>query len=101
MMENKPKLKKELQEDFVKHCKVLATYWSKQEGTQLENMEGFLHSLFVTFDGCSGGFPCAIDLVLRPHPEDKDYCIANGEDWVEDGLVLNDDVSLHNLLWSV
>jgi hypothetical protein len=51
-------------------------------------------------DGMSGGFPAAINLTMEPHPDDKEYCISNDENWVEPGQVINDDVMLHEIFVS-
>jgi hypothetical protein len=81
-------------------CRELTRYWAGVEDrTVEERLSGLLHSILVIIDGQSGGFPCALDLVCRPHPEDKAYHIIEGEDWIEDGTVLNADVLLHELLY--
>jgi hypothetical protein len=36
---------------------------------------------------------------MEPHPDDKQYNIDNGEQWVEDGQIINDDVMLHDLYY--
>lgn len=97
----KAKSKEELRNDLLSHFNCLVNYWSNVEGSDKYKLEGLLHSLLTTFDGCSGGFPCAIDLILRPHPDDKQYSISEEEDWIEDGTILNDDVMLHEILASV
>lgn len=91
--------KEEARNLFITHVKCLIRYWDKTDGSSKDKLEGLAHSLFATFDGCSGGFPAAIDLVLRPHPEDKQYNIENDEDWIEDGMCINDDVCLHEILY--
>lgn len=59
--------------------------------------DGVVFSILNIIDGMSGGFPCAIDLAMSPHPDDKDYYIGNEEQWIEQGQVINDDVMLHEL----
>lgn len=61
--------------------------------TEMARMEGFIFSLFVTFDG--GASHPAMDIRMAPHPSDKDYLIEQGERWHEPGLLIN-DCSLHD-----
>jgi hypothetical protein len=90
--------KEEMRQMFLDHCRSIAFYWSQLgDITPREMCDGVVFSILNVFDGCSGGFPCAIDLVMAPHPEDKDYHTSNGENWVEPGQVINDDVMLYEL----
>lgn len=80
---------------YLKHVRHLAEYWSQVPNkTPLEMCEGVVFSMLVVFDGGSGGHP-AIDLVLRPHPDDKAFLQGEGENWTEDGTVINADDQLH------
>lgn len=90
--------KEEMKAMFLQNAKVQARYWDMQNCSSKEKLDGLLHSIFCMIDGVSGGFPCSIELVLRPHPDDKQYCIDNDEQWVEDGMCINDDVYLHEEL---
>lgn len=93
-----PHTKEEMRQMFLDQLQSIASYWSQLGGiTPREMCNGVVFSILNVFDGCSGGFPAAIDLALAPHPEDKEYCISNGENWVEPGQVINDDVMLHEL----
>jgi hypothetical protein len=58
---------------------------------------GLVHSMLARLDGSAGG--PTLNLVARPHPDDKAYHQSLGEDWIEDGTVLNADVLLHELLY--
>lgn len=89
--------KEEVREMFLNHLHGLVDYWDKVDTrNSREKMEGLMHSILVTFDGESIEFP-ALDIVLRPHPDDKDYNIGHLEQWFEDGMCINDDVHLHDL----
>jgi len=93
-----PYSKEEMRQMFLDHCQSIAFFWSHLEDkTPRERCYGVVFSMLNIFDGCSDGFPAAIDLALAPHPEDKEYCTSNGENWVEPGQVINDDVMLHEL----
>lgn len=94
---SKPITKEESRQMFLSAVSDACWYWSQLEDrTEKERLDGLAFSLLNIFDGTSS-FPCAIDLVLRPHPDDKDFLIAEGTDYIEDGLVINDDVYLHDL----
>jgi hypothetical protein len=89
--------KEEMREMFLYLCRDIARYWSRVEDkTPREMCDGVVFSMLNIIDGCSGGFPAAIDLVLEPHPDDKEYNISNNEKWVEPGQVINNDVMLHD-----
>lgn len=94
------KTEEELRAQFMDGVRCIARYWGLLEGkTNLEVAEGVAHSILCMIDGCSSAFPAAIDLVARPHPDDKEYNIRNDEDWVGDGTVLNANTSLHEELY--
>ncbi|MGR2824193.1 hypothetical protein FY048_01420 [Acinetobacter sp. 1124_18A] len=94
---SKPIPKEVIREELLENFRNLARYWAQSEGSDLEKCEGLVHSILTTFDGLSV-FP-AIDLVVRPHPEDKQYFIDNGCDYIEDGTVINDDLVLNDLFF--
>ncbi len=86
----------EARENFLNNLKAICRYWSQVEGrTELEKCEGVAFSILNIFDGTSAALPM-MDIVLRPHPEDKDFNISNGEKYYEDGQVIN-DCYLHSL----
>jgi hypothetical protein len=93
--------KEEMRQMFLDQLQSIASYWSQLGGvTPREMCDGVVFCVLSVFDGCSGGFPAAIDLALAPHPEDKEYYTSNGENWVEPGQVINDDVMLHDLFYN-
>lgn len=80
---------------LLKHLAHLVQYWHRQSGTKLDAMNGLAFSILTMIDGSTMALP-SIDLVLRPHPDDKDFAIGIGEDYWEDGMVINDGV-LHEV----
>jgi hypothetical protein len=92
----------DIRADFIAQCKVMVNYWDNDSRTPdtSAKLSGLLHSILVIIDGSSGGFPVGLDLVCRPHPDDKAYLQSEDEDWIEDGTVLNADVMLHELLYT-
>ena len=66
--------KKEMQYVFIQEIVSIVEYWVNLKGvSDNEKCKGVAFSIMNIFDGTSGGFPCAIDLVLNPHPDDKQY----------------------------
>ena len=105
-MDDKPRAytKSEVQVMFIGQLREIARYWDRFEGTepgseqlsQIERIEGAIFSVLNILDGTSMGLPC-FDLVLRPHEDDKQDAIDNGENWFESGMVINDNCYLHDL----
>ena len=94
-MTSKPISREEARETFLQHVRFLARYWAKERPDNvLEACEGVAFSILTTMDGCAG-FP-SLDLVLRPHPDDKAYHEENGDDYYVDGMVINGDCHLHD-----
>lgn len=55
-----------------------------------------LHAVLCIFDGVTG-LP-AFDLVVKPHPDDKEYNETLGQDWYPSGVVINGNQYLHDLI---
>lgn len=98
---SKERTKDEMREMFLDECRGMCDYWANLPGDRgaRERIDGAMFSLLVLIDGSSGGFPAAIDLVMRPHEDDKQFCIDEDEDYVVDGQVINDDCHLHDLFY--
>lgn len=85
----------EVRSVFLSHMLELCKYWSHPSrrttinGTECERMEGLCHSILAMIDGSTLDLP-AIDLVLCPHKEDKQYHISEGENWFKKGMIIND-----------
>lgn len=87
--------KDELRDAFMHHVRDMVWYWSRQdERSEFRKLSGLAFSILSAIDGTSMGLP-AFDLVARPHPDNKQYRIDQGEQWIEDGMCINDDVMLH------
>jgi hypothetical protein len=98
-MTPRAKTVEEIREDFLDRCRGIARYWIREDRCNCaEKVEGAVFSMLTMIDGCQGDWP-AMDLVMRPHPEDKAYNIENDECWVEDGMVINADVMLHEFFY--
>jgi hypothetical protein len=92
--------KEEVRQEFLNHIKGLGKYWlrvQKQENYDTKRtIEGFLFSVYGLFDGINGSMP-AFDIVVKPHPDDKQFKIDEEENYYEDGMCINDDCHLHEL----
>lgn len=92
----------EAREIFLDSIRANIQYWASNSrvanSSHRERLEGLAHSILCIFDGVSGSMPCAIDLRLRPHPDDKQFCIDGGNNWIEDGMVINEDCHLHEII---
>lgn len=93
--------KEEVREMVLDHMRHLAHYWATtpNAGTVKERCEGVAFSILNIFDGTSSGLP-AFDLVVSPHPDDKQFHIDEGENYMPDGLVINEDCHLHDLFYA-
>jgi hypothetical protein len=112
--EPRAKTPEELRADFMDTCRALADFWASPrtrefpaapgavpdwviEAILRDRLSGLVHSILCIFDGVSGGLP-AFDITASPHPDDKEYHRAEGENWIEPGTVIN-DCMLHELLY--
>ena len=91
----------ELRRDMLFHFRHMVVYWDAHPGmSPRDKLSGLLHSILCYIDGVSGSSPCAFDLVCRPHPDDKQFNIDEGDRWVQDGDVINAGLMLHEELYS-
>jgi hypothetical protein len=100
-MNNTPRAKteKEVREEFIFIIQNLTKYWARQENLSVNSRcEGVAFSILCLFDGINMDFP-AVDLVLNPHPDDKEYYIENDENWYESGIIINNTM-LHEMLFN-
>ena len=92
--------KEEVRELFLDSIRVLVDYWDKVENvSQRDKIDGVAFSILNIIDGMSGDFPCPLTLVTEYSEEDKQYCIENGKNYVEDSMAINDDVMLHEIYY--
>lgn len=91
-----PKTAKQAREAFLDQIRMYVGYWGRIEDISTrDRLNGLSFSILNIIDGTSG-LP-AMDLVLRPNPDDKAFYQEEGDDWYEDGQVINADVMLHDL----
>lgn len=92
--------KEQMQKMFMDHLMMLRNYWLNESRapTHEEKLDGFIHSLLVTFDGCSGGHP-GIDLVINTSGEDISYAKENGSHYYPKTVCINDDCHMHDMLY--
>lgn len=93
------KTAEEAREAFLDQIRTYVSYWASNnvgDKTVRERLDGLAFSILNILDGTSSGLP-AMDIVLRPHSDDKAYCQEEGETWYEDGQTINADIMLHDL----
>jgi hypothetical protein len=90
--------KEEVRDQLMNQLKQIALAWSSYPNkTPLERCEGVIHSVLAMFDGESAELP-AMDIALSPHASDKEFNQGEGNNWYESGMVINDDVNLHDMM---
>ena len=86
----------EVQDQLIGLLRQYARYWSELPGANIKYaVEGMAFSMLVILDGDTD-LP-AFDLVLRPHPDDQAFHVERGEEYYQDGMVINADVALHEI----
>lgn len=101
--------REEISKLFLAHVRSMVSYWDGKlvgnEGpSRRERLEGVAFSILAAIDGCASGLPL-FALIPCPHPADKAFQQAEGEDWYPDlPAVVSSAVdisgSLHELLYA-
>ena len=88
--------KKEVRKKFLDGIHNIVDFWvnESREETVEGKVNGVAFSILAMIDGSNIDIP-AFDVVVRPHPDDKEYHQSEGNNWFEDGMIINDDCSLH------
>ena len=95
-MEPRAYTAEEVREQLLAHLREVAHYWSRvPDQTPREMCDGVVFSVLNIFDGTTVGLP-AMDILLSPHPDDKEFRISEGDNWYEDRQHIN-DCYLHEL----
>ena len=95
----KPRAKTEVEtkKQIVDYLKMSMDYWEGLPNKTIkERLHGMVFSMLVMLDGESW-FPC-MDIIIRPHVDDKEYQKGMGNNWFPSGLTLKGG-DLHEL-WS-
>ena len=92
---SRAKTAEEARKDLFESIRVLVGYWSRQDVPELKKLEGVAFSILNIIDGTSGDLP-SLTLTLSTHPDDRQYAIDNGDDYYEDGMMINADCYLHD-----
>jgi hypothetical protein len=93
----KPYIAHDAREAILDHIAAVVRYWATlPDKSPQERCHGVAFSILTMIDGCAD-LP-AMDLVMRPHPDDEAFLKDEGERWWPDGLVVNDDHYLHEIM---
>jgi hypothetical protein len=93
MEQPRAKTKEEVREEFLSQVHSYVEYWQNESRSDEKGkVSGVAFSILALIDG-DGELP-AMDIVMRPHPSDEAYFKEKGENWIPDGLIIN-DVPLH------
>lgn len=91
--------KEELREQVMQHIRSVVDKAATQAGlTEQERCDVVAIAILGLLDGAYVNLP-GFDIVARPHPDDMPYDIANGNDYIQDGTVINDDCQLRELYY--
>ena len=86
----KAKKVEDVREELLDQIRAYIGFWiNTKDQTEEQKLVGLAFSILNIFDGTSACLP-AMDIVLRPHEDDKEYNKENGDDWYEDGMVVNE-----------
>lgn len=84
----------ELRNNVLDHVRLMVEYWATLPGLDTAaRCDGVAFSILTMIDGSADQPPMA--LVSIASDDDKQYSVEKGENWVEHGTVINDDVMLH------
>jgi hypothetical protein len=96
MTKPRAKTAKEVRKEFLQYIHGISEYWANLPNkTNQERCEGLAFSILNIFDGTTMDLP-GMDISLSPHPDDKEYHEANGENWYEQGMIIN-NCELHGM----
>lgn len=91
----------EVRERLLETMRSYVDYWATVEVNEIakgpdirRRLDGLAFSILNIFDGTSSELP-AFDLIPSPHPSDKAFHEAEGENYFE-AVVINADVHLHD-----
>jgi hypothetical protein len=75
-------------------------YWEREgKNGNAHAFSGLAFSLLVLLDGTGSSVLPGMELVLRPHPDDKEYHLGNGQNYFEDGMAINESIYLHEMFY--
>lgn len=86
----------EIQNEFLNNIRGMVDTWSQADMSDKGKLLGLAFSILAMIDGTTPGFP-QIELVLNPHPDDKQYRTKQGLNYYPEGATIAVDDSLHDL----
>lgn len=94
---NKPRAytPEECREMLLKHFKTISNYWKQEHNNgHKDAFSGLVFSILASLDGDSIEIP-AFDIKAHPHPDDRKYCISEGENYWKTGTDVTCGYPLH------
>ena len=93
----------EVREHLLDHIRSAISYWASVSGKgnykdNREILAGLAFSMLTIIDGTSSA-DFSFDLTVRCDSSDPDYHRENGENWYQDGMVINEAIHLHDMLY--
>lgn len=89
----------EVQDELIEHLVSLVPYWIKtkldspKDDNLTYRLSGMMHSFYVTFAGCSGGFSLGIDMYPFASEEDANERIAEGKNFFPTSADVSTDIN--------
>lgn len=86
VIKTQPYSEDEIREQVLDHLADMLHYWETlPDKTLHERMDGLVFSVLTMLDGCTMTVP-GFKVIPCPHPDDKEYHQANGEQWYPDDV---------------
>lgn len=82
----------EVKAEFIEYLRKQIKYWNAiPDKTTTEKLNGLVFSMLAAIDGEDDLLPSFI-LAPRPHSENKEYQIKNGENYYPENHLLDDEI---------
>ncbi len=89
----------ELRQSFLEYCDQMCRMWERdKDSTPEQKVRGVVHSILTGIDGMTDSLP-PITMTADIDPVAKQDAIDGGDDWIEDGTVVNPGDKLLHDVW--
>ena len=95
MSESRAFTEREVLDSLMDSLVAIPGYWANVSNMGVEEkLSGAVFNVLSILDGDTIPIP-GFNLVACPHQDDKQYCISQGENWIEPGLVISTALHEH------